>query len=68
MFEGLLLLDCFFPYHNHNIFAQRVPPENVQGTGIHWQVAQATSLINIVFEMSSAPDTVHQGIWMENGR
>ncbi|KZT11300.1 glycoside hydrolase family 55 protein [Laetiporus sulphureus 93-53] len=36
-------------------------------TGIHWQVSQATSLYNIQFEMSTASDTAHQGIWMENG-
>jgi len=36
-------------------------------TGIHWQVAQATSLLNIVFRMSTASNTNHQGIWMENG-
>jgi glucan 1,3-beta-glucosidase len=36
-------------------------------TGIHWQVAQATSLTNIVFQMSTASNTAHQGIWMENG-
>jgi len=36
-------------------------------TCIHWQVAQATSLTNIVFKMSSASGTKHQGIWMENG-
>lgn len=28
-------------------------------TGIHWQVAQATSLANIVFEMSTAPGNNH---------
>ncbi|KAJ7445698.1 exo-beta-1,3-glucanase [Mycena galericulata] len=38
-----------------------------QGTGIHWQVAQATSLMNIVINMSTASNTAHQGIWMENG-
>lgn len=37
------------------------------GTGIHWQVSQATSLANIVFRMSKAEDTAHQGIFMENG-
>lgn len=36
-------------------------------TGIHWQVSQATSLINIVFQMSTAPGNQHQGIFMENG-
>ncbi|KAK0458523.1 glycoside hydrolase family 55 protein, partial [Desarmillaria tabescens] len=44
-----------------------VPAAKSQGTGIHWQVGQATSLFNIKFVMSSAPDTAHQGIWMEDG-
>ncbi|KAJ6261479.1 Glucan 1,3-beta-glucosidase [Drechslerella dactyloides] len=34
------------------------------GTGIHWQVAQASSLINIRFEMGT---TDSQGIFMDNG-
>lgn len=37
------------------------------GTGIHWQVAQATSLINIHFELSQADGNLHQGIFMDNG-
>ncbi|KAJ3863893.1 glycoside hydrolase family 55 protein [Lentinula novae-zelandiae] len=45
-----------------------VPAANSEGTGIHWQVSQGTSLMNIVFEMSTESDTAHQGIWMENGR
>ncbi|KAF9044166.1 glucan 1,3-beta-glucosidase [Panaeolus papilionaceus] len=52
---------------NFVIDVTRVPAEKSQGTGIHWQVAQATSLVNIVFFMSKAPNTAHQGIWMENG-
>ncbi|GBE82055.1 Glucan 1,3-beta-glucosidase [Sparassis crispa] len=42
-------------------------PASTSATGIHWQVAQATSLMNIVFEMSTASGNSHQGIWMENG-
>ncbi|KAJ7500847.1 exo-beta-1,3-glucanase [Mycena galericulata] len=42
-------------------------PATSGGTGIHWQVAQATSLMNIVINMSTAPNTAHQGIYMENG-
>ncbi|KAJ7084946.1 exo-beta-1,3-glucanase [Mycena epipterygia] len=42
-------------------------PATSAGTGIHWQVAQATSLMNIVINMSTAPDTAHQGLVMENG-
>ncbi|KAF8178934.1 glucan 1,3-beta-glucosidase [Pholiota molesta] len=52
---------------NFVIDTRQVPPQNSQGTGIHWQVAQATSLMNIAFEMSAASNTAHQGIWMENG-
>jgi glucan 1,3-beta-glucosidase len=37
------------------------------GTCIHWQVAQATSLINIRCEMSQAPGNSHQGVFMDNG-
>ncbi|OBT82398.1 hypothetical protein VE02_09582 [Pseudogymnoascus sp. 03VT05] len=35
--------------------------------GIHWQVAQGTSLENIDFYMSYAPGNTQQGIFMENG-
>ncbi|KAF8831726.1 hypothetical protein HHX47_DHR1001195 [Lentinula edodes] len=63
-----LILDNFFrSVRNFVIDVRQVPATNDQGTGIHWQVAQATSLMNIVFEMSTAADTAHQGIWMENG-
>ncbi|EIN04108.1 exo-beta-1,3-glucanase [Punctularia strigosozonata HHB-11173 SS5] len=36
-------------------------------TGLHWQVSQATSLINITVNMSTEPGNNHQGIFMENG-
>ena len=36
-------------------------------TGIHWPTAQATSLQNIVFRMSSEGGTQHQGIFIESG-
>ncbi|PIL24167.1 hypothetical protein GSI_13920 [Ganoderma sinense ZZ0214-1] len=42
-------------------------PVAATSTGIHWQVSQATSIMNVVFEMSTDPNTGHQGIWMENG-
>ncbi|KAJ9605855.1 hypothetical protein H2200_009704 [Cladophialophora chaetospira] len=42
-------------------------PENI-GAGIHWQVAQATSLQNIVFNMRpKSPTNKQQGIFMDNG-
>ncbi|KAI9277912.1 exo-beta-1,3-glucanase [Umbelopsis sp. AD052] len=63
-------------YQNQNNFFRQVrnfvidltkTPATSSSTGIHWQVAQATSLTNLVFKMSTAPNTKHQGVWMENG-
>lgn len=42
-------------------------PANNSGTGIHWQVSQSTSLMNILFKLSNVTGNVHQGIFMENG-
>lgn len=36
-------------------------------TGIHWQVAQATSLQNCHFEMPQGGGTQAVGVFMENG-
>ncbi|KAJ4488491.1 exo-beta-1,3-glucanase [Lentinula aciculospora] len=57
----------FRSVRNFVIDLTQVPATNSQGTGIHWQVSQGTSLMNLVFEMSTEADTAHQGIWMENG-
>ncbi|KAF9228585.1 glycoside hydrolase family 55 protein [Gyrodon lividus] len=42
-------------------------PATASSTGIHWQVSQATSLVNVVVNMSTEPNTNHQGLFMENG-
>jgi hypothetical protein len=34
---------------------------------LHWPTAQATSVQNVVFKMSDAPGTQHQGILSEGG-
>ncbi|KAJ3932252.1 MAG: exo-beta-1,3-glucanase [Lentinula lateritia] len=57
----------FRSVRNFVVDLTQVPAANSEGTGIHWQVSQGTSLMNIVFEMSTESDTAHQGIWMENG-
>ncbi|KAG9032270.1 hypothetical protein FRB95_001666 [Tulasnella sp. JGI-2019a] len=36
-------------------------------TGLHWQVAQATTLVDIVVTMSTDPTTTQVGMFMENG-
>jgi glucan 1,3-beta-glucosidase len=36
-------------------------------SAIHWPTAQATSLQNMVFELSDAPNNRHQGVFCESG-
>ncbi|KAI4150024.1 MAG: hypothetical protein LQ340_004311 [Diploschistes diacapsis] len=50
---------------NFNIDLTAMPPTS--GAGIHWQVAQATSLQNIVFNMVQGASSKQQGIFMDNG-
>ncbi|KAF9038899.1 beta-1,3-glucanase [Hymenopellis radicata] len=57
----------FFRSVRNFIIDLRQMPATSPATGIHWQVSLATSLMNLVFEMSTASNTGHQGIWMENG-
>ncbi|KAK3315892.1 glycoside hydrolase family 55 protein [Apodospora peruviana] len=42
-------------------------PATLEVAGIHWPTAQATSLSNIVFKMSTAANTKHQGLFIEEG-
>ena len=80
-FKGIAVLDSN-PYDNtgnnwwtnqNNFYRQvrnfivDISQVNGPATGIHWQVAQATSLTNIVFQMSTVSGNQHQGMFMENG-
>lgn len=42
-------------------------PANTSVNGLHWPTSQATSLQNLVFRMSEANGTQHQGVLIENG-
>ena len=63
-------------YANQNNFYRQVrnfvidmTTAPLSAAGVHWQVAQATSLQNIVFNMipSNVTNNKQQGIYMENG-
>ncbi|KAJ6459997.1 beta-1,3-glucanase [Mycena sanguinolenta] len=56
----------FRSVRNFVIDVSAMPPDQF-ATGIHWQVGQATSLMNLDFKMSNATGTKHQGLFMENG-
>ena len=51
----------FFRSVRNFVLDTRQVPADVQVTGIHWQVSQATSLINLRVEMSRQNGTVHRG-------
>ncbi|KAF8139667.1 glycoside hydrolase family 55 protein [Boletus edulis] len=57
----------FFRSVRNLIIDMRQIPSRNSAIGLHWQVAQATSLVNVVVEMSTASGTNHQGMFMENG-
>ncbi|KAI0681995.1 pectate lyase superfamily protein-domain-containing protein, partial [Cytidiella melzeri] len=82
-FTGLAVIGLSYYLHggaqyyvNQNYFFRSVRniridltkmPVAVEATGLHWQVSQATSLMNIVVDMSTAKGNKHQGMFMENG-
>ncbi|KAM3066382.1 hypothetical protein ACMFMG_003111 [Clarireedia jacksonii] len=49
------------------IFDMTSIPAGTTATGLHWPTSQATSLQNLVFQMSSAPGTQHTGLFCESG-
>jgi glucan 1,3-beta-glucosidase len=51
---------------NFIIDTTNIPSGNA-ATGIHWPTAQATSLQNLVFQMSAASGTQHVGVFCESG-
>jgi hypothetical protein len=53
-------LQNFFRSVRNFIIDTTAMPATSFGTGIHWQVGQATSLINIDFLLSAASGTKHQ--------
>ncbi|RDW84364.1 hypothetical protein BP6252_01954 [Coleophoma cylindrospora] len=59
--------NVFFRQVRNFVFDLTNIPAATQATGIHWPTAQATSLQNIVFEMSAASGTQHTGLFVESG-
>ncbi|KAG8724705.1 hypothetical protein FRC09_015401 [Ceratobasidium sp. 395] len=57
----------FFRSVRNFVIDLRRMPASTSATGLHWQVSQATTLVNVRVEMSQASGNNHQGIFMENG-
>ena len=43
-------------------------PSSSSVNALHWPTAQATSLQNLVFRLSDAPQTQHVGLFIEDGK
>lgn len=59
--------DSFFRSVRNFVIDLTRMPANASATGIHWEVSQSTSLVNVVVNMSTKPGNNHQGIFMEAG-
>ncbi|EPE25182.1 Pectin lyase-like protein [Glarea lozoyensis ATCC 20868] len=59
--------NLFYRQVRNFVFDTRNVSAESSVTGIHWPTAQATSLQNCVFQLSDAPGTQHQGIFIEDG-
>lgn len=59
--------NVFFRQVRNFVFDLTSVPPTIAQNGIHWPTAQATSIENVVFQMSSAANTQHVGIFCESG-
>lgn len=64
---GFWSTNTFYRQVRNLIFDMTGIPGSSAATGIHWPTAQATSLQNVVFRMSSDNGTQHQGVFIESG-
>lgn len=60
--------NVFFRQIRNLIIDLTAIPASKSATGIHWPTSQATSLQNIIFYMSDALGTQHQGLFVESGK
>jgi glucan 1,3-beta-glucosidase len=65
--DGSIATNVFWRQIRNLVIDLTAIPSSSSATGIHWPTAQATSLQNIVFKMSSASGTQHQGVFIEGG-
>jgi glucan 1,3-beta-glucosidase len=59
--------NVFYRQVRNFVFDMTSVPVGSSLAGIHWPTAQATSLQNIIFQMSPAAGTQHVGIFCESG-
>ena len=60
--------NVFYRQVRNLVFDMTSVPSGNLVRGIHWPTAQATSLQNCVFKMSTASGNQHVGVFIENGK
>lgn len=65
--QGWVSTNLFFQQVRNLILDMTAIPPNIAATGMHWPVAQASSLQNLQIRMTPDPGSQHQGLFIENG-
>ncbi|KAI9739910.1 MAG: hypothetical protein M1818_004966 [Claussenomyces sp. TS43310] len=66
-YEDYKSVNVFYRQIRNFVFDMTDVDPGTSCTGVHWPTAQATSLQNCVFQMSSASGTQHRGMFIEDG-
>lgn len=64
---GFGATDVFYRQIRNFVIDMTNLPASSAALGVHWPTAQATSIQNVVFQMSDQLGTQHQGIFIESG-
>lgn len=64
---GFGATNTFFRQVRNLVLDMTAIAPNESATGMHWPTAQATSIQNVIFNMSSENGTQHQGLFIEEG-
>lgn len=59
--------DVFYRQIRNLVFDITAIPAEKVAYAVHWPTSQATSIQNCIFRMSDAPETQHQGLFIESG-
>ncbi|KAF2640499.1 pectin lyase-like protein [Massarina eburnea CBS 473.64] len=65
--RGYIPQNVFFRQVRNLVIDTTSVPANESVRGIHWPTSQTTSIQNVVFKLSAANNTQHEGLYLEEG-
>jgi glucan 1,3-beta-glucosidase len=65
--QGFINTNIFWRQIRNFVLDITSVPSTTNIRAVHWPTGQATSIQNVVFKMSSASGTQHEGLFVENG-